>query len=253
MTDTAQRERSTADRSHDRWLRLSRSTGIAGLVAFVLLFTPIIATSTQGEPPFTATAEEAYAFLVAAGAAGWPALANTTLVLAAVILLWFVVGLGLLLARAEGNPPWRSITAGASGGLLTAYVVIDAHWAAAMNRASDIDPGLATYAFDIGNRGFANVWIAMGSFAIAAGWVLVSTRMLPRSLGWWAVVAGAGLVLASFSWTSRGWLVPYLLFWIWLVVVCVLLIRGGGRAGRPARNPARHVSGSHAHPTGATP
>ena len=57
MTDTGHREKSTADVRPDPWRGLSRSTGIAGLVAFVLVFTPIIAISTQGEPSFTATAE----------------------------------------------------------------------------------------------------------------------------------------------------------------------------------------------------
>ena len=56
MTDTAQRDRSTAVGS-DPWRKLSRSTGIAGLVAFVLVFTPIIAISTQGEPSSSTTAE----------------------------------------------------------------------------------------------------------------------------------------------------------------------------------------------------
>jgi len=198
MTDTAQPDRSTAVGS-DPWRKLSRSTGIAGLVAFVLIFTPIIAISTQGEPTFTATAEEAYAFMVDAGDVGWRNLASTATVLAALVLLWFMVGFGLPLARAEGNPPWRSMTAGAPGVLLTAYLVLDVSWVAAMNRAADIGAGLAAYAFDVGNRGFANVWIAMGSFAIAAGWVIVSTLMLPHSLGWWAAAAGAGLVPASFA------------------------------------------------------
>lgn len=226
MTDTAQVDHSIAV-GPDPWRKLSRSTGIAGLVAFVLVFTPIIAISTQGEPSFTATTEEAYAFVINAGEVGWRNLAGTTAVLAAVILLWFMVGFGLLLARAEGTPPWRSVTAVVSGLLLTAYMVVDVSWVVAMNRAADIDSGLAAYAFDVGNRGFANVWISMGSFAIAAGWVIVSTRMLPRVLGWWAVVAGGGLVLASYTWTSQVWLLPYFLFWIWMVVVCVLLIRRG--------------------------
>ena len=241
MTDTAQRDRSAVVVGRDPWRKLSRSTGIAGLVAFVLVFTPIIAISTQGEPSFTATAEEAYAFVVNAGDLGWRNLASTTLVVAGVVLLWFIVGLGLLLARAEGNPPWRSIAAGPSGMLMTAYLVLDVSWVAAMSRAADVDSGLAAYAFDVGNRGFANVWIAMGSFAIAAGWVIVSTRMLPLGLGWWAAVAGAGLVLASFTWTSQGWLVPYFLFWIWTAVVCVLLIRR-----RRTRGPAPPQSDSTA-------
>ena len=100
------------------------------------VFTPIIAISTQGEPPFTATAEEAYAFLVNAGEAGWRDLANATVALASLILIWFLAGLSLLLARAEGSPPWRSVVAGVSGVLLPAYGVIDASWDAAENRAA---------------------------------------------------------------------------------------------------------------------
>lgn len=72
-------------------------------------------------------------------------------------------------------------------------LVLDVSWSAAVNRAADIDPGPAAYAFDAGNRGFANVWIAMGSFAIAAGWVIVLTRVLHPALGWWAVVADMDL------------------------------------------------------------
>ena len=72
MTDTAQSDRSTVVVDSDPWRRLSRATGIAGLVAFVLSSRPIIAKSTQGEPPFTATADEAYAFVVNAGDVDWP-------------------------------------------------------------------------------------------------------------------------------------------------------------------------------------
>jgi hypothetical protein len=211
--------------AEDRWARLSRATGVAGLTAFVLVFTPIIAISTLGEPPFTATAEQAYAFLVNAGGVGWRDLANTLLVLAAITLVWFVAGLSLVLARAEGSPPWRSVAGLVSGLLLPAYLVLDVSWDAAGNRSADIDPGLAAYAFDVGNLGFANVWVAMGSFAVAAGWVVLSTRMLGRWLGWWALVAGAGLVVSRFLPTSELWLAPYALFWIWMVVVSVQLLR----------------------------
>ena len=69
--------------AEDRWARLSRITGLIGLAAFVLVFTPIIAVSTLGEPPFTATTEQAYAFLSRPAVAGrsWRA---TVVVLAAI-------------------------------------------------------------------------------------------------------------------------------------------------------------------------
>jgi hypothetical protein len=212
-------------RTADSWARLSRGTGIIGLSAFVLIFTPIIAISTLGEPPFTATSEQAHAFLVNASVS-WARIANAALTVAAIALVWFVVGLSLLLARAEGSPPWRSLAALVSGVLLPAHVLLDASWGAAAYRGAETEPGLARYAFDVGNLGFANVWVAMGSFAVACGWVVLSTRVLGRWLGWWAVVAGAGLVLARFVWTTGAWYLPYLLFWIWVIIVSAQLIRG---------------------------
>ncbi len=208
----------------DAWAQLCRATGIIGLSAFVLIFTPIIAISTLGEPPFTATTEQAHAFLVNASVS-WAGVANAALTVAAIALAWFVVGLSLLLARAEGTPPWRSVAALVTGVLLPACLLLDASWGAAAYRGAETDPGLARYAFDVGNLSFANVWVAMGAFAFACGWVVLSTRVFGRWLGWWAIVAGTGLVLSRFVWTTGAWFLPYFLFWIWVIVVSIQLIR----------------------------
>jgi hypothetical protein len=88
----------------DRWAPLIRGTGIAGLITVGMLFAPIVAISTLDEPPFTATAEQAQAFFIN-GSVGWVQLATVVTNLAAIGLIWFVVGLALLLARAEGRPP----------------------------------------------------------------------------------------------------------------------------------------------------
>lgn len=218
----------TAARDVDRWARLSRATGIIGLATVVLIFVPIVAVSTLGEPPFTASSEEAHAFLVNANVS-WARLAYAALTVAALSLIWFIVGLSLLLARAEGSPAWRSIGALVTGILLPAYLLLDASWEAASYRGPETEPGLALYAFDTGNIGFANVWVAMGGFAVACGWVMVSTAVFARWLGWWAVVAGIGLVVARFVWTSGFWFAPYFLFWIWVVIVSAQLIHGRAR------------------------
>jgi hypothetical protein len=44
-------------------------------------------------------------------------------------------------------------------------------------------------------------------------------------MGWWLILAGLGLVAARFVWTSDLWTVPYLLFWVWLLVLSIRLIR----------------------------
>ncbi|HLL62661.1 MAG TPA: hypothetical protein VK401_06410 [Propionibacteriaceae bacterium] len=224
----------------DPWARMSRATGLVGLGSFVLLFVPIVAISTLGEPPFTATVAEAHAFLRNASA-GWVQTSQAVLGLAAVGLLWFVVGLALLLGRAEGRPPWRATVAGFSGLLLPVYLLGDVSWDAAAYGGAEIEPGLASYAFDVGNLGFANAWLGMGSFAVAAGWLVLETRVIGRWLGWWAVVAGVGLVLCRFVWTSEAWFAPYLLFWIWVVVVSVQLIRGRVRRDRPTEEEISHA------------
>ncbi len=225
MTDETLLQTSIAPaRAIDPWARLSRVTGIVGLSTLVLIFTPIVAISTLGEPSFTATADEAHAFLVNASV-GWARLAMAVLPVAAIGLVWFVVGLTLLLARAEGSPPWRSVGALVAGVLLPAHLLLDASWGAAAYRGAETEPGLARYAFDVGNLGFANAWVAMGSFAVACGWVVLGTRVLGRWLGWWAVAAGVGLVVARFVWTNEFWIAPYFAFWIWVVVVSVQLLR----------------------------
>lgn len=207
------------------WARLALGTGVTGLVAMVALFAPIIATSSAGEPALDATSAEAAEFFRNLDAP-WAQAAEGFASLGMMVFLWFVVGFSLLLRRAEGDPPWRSLVALVSGVLLAAYGVLDASWDAAGHRGSEIDSALAGYAYDVGNIGFANAWLALASFAGASGWVVLSTGRLPRWTGWCAVVGGAGLVVARFFWqVGESWFVPYALVWVWIVATCVLLIR----------------------------
>src|SRR5215211_34895 len=99
----------------DPWAALARATGAAGLVGIVLLFVPIIAITTLCEPEFDATREEVAAFFRNTAESSWADVANTVAVFGLVALTWFMVGLCLLLRRAEGDPPWRSTLRSCSG------------------------------------------------------------------------------------------------------------------------------------------
>jgi hypothetical protein len=209
----------------DPWATLARVTGWAGLAGIVLIFVPIIAMSSLGEPAFVATREEVAAFFRNTAESAWADAAGTVALLGLVALTWFMVGLCLQLRRAEGEPPWRSTVALVFGALFAAYLFTDASWEAAGNRGADLDPGLAHFAFDMGNIGFANAWVSMGSFAAFSGWAVLKTGVFRRWLGWLMLASGVGLVLSRFVWTTNAWLVPYALFWIWVVVACVRLIR----------------------------
>jgi hypothetical protein len=209
--------------SSDRWTRMIRSTGVVGLVTFVVLFTGLIAGS-PGEPTFLASPEEALAFYLNT-TAGWVQAAMAVAGLVAIGWIWFVVGLCLLLARAEGSPPWRSAVALVCGVILAAFLLLNTSGNAASFGAADLDLAVASYAFDVSSLGFANIWLALGSFAACSGWVVVSTRVVGRWLGWWGIASGLGLVIVRFFWTSDIWLLPYAAFWIWMIIMCIQLVR----------------------------
>ena len=80
-------------------------------------------------------------------------------------------------------------------------------WQLAAFRVSEgLDPKLDRFASDTGNLAFANAWVALGSFAIAADWAALSCRLLLLWLGVWAMAVGVGLVVAQAVWTSPGWI-----------------------------------------------
>jgi hypothetical protein len=213
--------------SADRWTRMIRATGVVGLVTIVVLFAGVIA-SAPGEPPFTASPQEALAFYLNS-TAGWVQAAMVVATLAAIGWIWFVVGLCLLLGRAEGSPPWRSAVALVCGVILAAMGLLNTSGNAAAFGAADLDLAVASYAFRVTSLGFANIWLAIGGFAAFSGWVVLSTRVVGRWLGWWGIASGLGFVVARFFWTSEFWLLPYAAFWIWMIIICIQLIRKPGK------------------------
>jgi hypothetical protein len=69
-----------------------------------LLFGPVIALSTAGEPPLDAAASQAAKYF-ANTEATWAQLAVATSTLGWIASLWFFVAFGHLLRRVEGIPP----------------------------------------------------------------------------------------------------------------------------------------------------
>lgn len=218
----------------DPWRTLARASGIFGLAGIVLLFGPAVAISTLGEPEFDGSPEEVSTFFTTVGDTGWVEAGQALFGVGMLALLWFFVGLTALLRQVEGDPAWRSTAGLLSITVLTSYGLIQSSWEAAANRGADTDPAVALYAFDVGNLGFANVWLAMASFALALGWVLLESRALPRWCGWWALATGAGLVAARFVWESSLWFLPYGAFWFGAIALAVRLVRRGQLASEPS-------------------
>ena len=125
-----------------------------------------------------------------------------------------------------------------SGVILGAFLLLNTSGNAASFGAADLDLAVASYAFDVSSLGLANVWLALGSFAACSGWVVLSTGIVSRWLGWWGIASGLGLVLARFFWTSDIWLLPYAAFWIWMIIMCIQLVRKPGAVLRAAEGRA---------------
>jgi hypothetical protein len=94
-------------------------------------------------------------------------------------MLWFSLGLALLLRPYDGNLPWRSAFL-AGAGVVSVVSGQIASWDAAAYRSSDIDPQVARYAFDLGNLSFANGWVATGAVGICAGMIMIGSPELPH-------------------------------------------------------------------------
>ena len=92
-----------------------------------------------------------------------------------IAMLWFSLGLALLLRRYDGPLPWRSAFL-AGAGVISVVSGQIASWDAAAYRSDDIDPQVARYAFDLGNLSFANSWVATGAVSLCAGLIILSAR-----------------------------------------------------------------------------
>ena len=218
ITETTQ----SLDSSTQR-LTLARVTGVAGLVTLVVVLGSSLANDYQSAP-FTSDADEIVTFFRSIDDT-FGAFSSFATAVGLIAMLWFALGLALLLMRYDGPLPWRS-TFLAGAGVVSVVSGQISSWDAAAYRSDDIDPQVARYAFDLGNLSFANSWVATGAIALCAGLIIVSARSLPSWLGWWAIAAGIGQVLARAFWTHDAALAPGAAYWIWVAVLSVLLILG---------------------------
>jgi len=188
----------------------------------VLIFVPALARSGL-EPAFDSSAADIVAYLRAIHSP-LADFGSFVMTVGLIAFLWFIMGLSMLLRAAEGDPPWRSAIAAASGLVLLA-LALAANTEGAAFRVDGISAQIARYAFDEGNLSFANGWVALGSFAVCSGWVITSTGVFDRWLGWCAIVSGFGLALSPATWTREIWLLPYGVFWLWVVAASIVLLR----------------------------
>lgn len=227
LADTTHAATSTQQRRN-----LARITGGAGLVTLVVVLGSSLLNDYQSAA-FDSDADEAVAFFRSIDDP-LGAISSFATAVGLIAMLWFALGLALLLRRYEGELPWRSAFL-AGAGVVSVVSGQIASWDAAAYRSGDIDPQVARYAFDLGNLSFANGWVAAGAVGICGGLLVLGSRDLPHWLGWWALVAGVGSVLARAVWTEGYAFLPFTAFWIWVAVLSVMLLLGRFAVTGPRR------------------
>jgi hypothetical protein len=92
-------------------------------------------------------------------------------------------------------------------------------------RRGDLDPMGASVFYGLANGIFVVSWAAITGFLATAGVAALSSGTLPRWLAWSGLGIGAALLLAVAIPLTAVWLLPYLLFYVWVVAVSVVLLR----------------------------
>jgi hypothetical protein len=204
---------------------LRRVTGVAGVTTVVVVIGASLVDGYQNMPVTATTPQIVSFFRSLDDALGWSMSYATSLGIIA--CLWFAVGLALVLRPYDDTPPWRSAFLAAAGviGAVSAQI---ASWDAAIFRADTIDPGVATYAFDLGSISFANSWVATGAVGVCAGSIMLRQPGpgLPRWLAWWGLVAGGGEILARAFFRHDFATAPLFLYWTWVLVLSLVLLSG---------------------------
>jgi hypothetical protein len=112
-----------------------------------------------------------------------------------------------------------------SGVAVALFLVVSGVGLAGAFRAGDLDATTTALLFGLNSGVFVLIWFALAGVLVAAGIGGLQQEALPRWLAWLGIVAGIGWVGTALVPTSYLWLLPYLLFFVWLIVASVLLLR----------------------------
>jgi hypothetical protein len=210
--------------------------GAAGGLIFVILQMVSQGMIQIGgaEPAFKASSEEIIRFFSARNLV----LANLGAYISLLSFLPFIWFLGVLRATLRAGAEafgWIADVAFASG-LMAVVPSVVGGWGLAIFRLGEgLDPEIAQLTFDLGNLGFANTWMLLGGMLLAVGVAVLSTGVLRTWLGWYSLIVAVGLLAARAVWLNQIAFAPYVLYWLWLIIVSVMLVRDPGDEAIPSR------------------
>ena len=208
-----------------RWEQIGAASGIA----FVLLqlISQALIQIGGSEPAFTASAQEIVSFFENRDLSLAP-IGSFLSSLSIVALLFFLGALWAALSRKEESPSWMSNIAFGSGLVGAAVTLGGGGWVLAFMRIEEgLDPASARLLFDQGNFAFAQFWVPLAVMVLATGIVSLRDGALPGWFGWFSLFTSLALLISRAFWTSPAGLafIGYMLFWLWLIIASILLIR----------------------------
>lgn len=211
--------------SKQRWEQI----GAAGGIIFVVLQLAGQALVQIGgsEPAFTAPAQEILSFFMNRDPLLFQ-VGGFLSALSAIAFLWFLGVLWAALRRHEEDPSWMSLVAFGSGVAAVAVTLGGGGWGLVMLRIDEgLTPEIARLLFDEGNITFAMFWVPLAGMLLATGALAIRDGALPGWFGWFSLVVALALLISRAFWTAPSGLAfaGYVLFWLWLIILSILLIR----------------------------
>jgi hypothetical protein len=139
-------------------------------------------------------------------------------------LVAFVVALWRMLREADRDGFLPGVAL--AGGLMGATIKLASLPAAfaALYRADDISPGLASALLDINSAAFVSTWATWALLLGAAGAVLLRTGALRPRHGYFAIAVAVGL-LASIPGVTSADPPTFMLTFAWIIAISVALSR----------------------------
>jgi hypothetical protein len=148
--------------------------------------------------------------------------AGGLLALGALFFLFFSTNVAGVLRRAQGETGGSSALSFAGGVLFTVGATIFAGISFTLGDAvDDIDPSAVQTLHVLNNDMFFPIAVGTAAFLLGSGIAIVKTGVLPKWLGWVAIVLGIVAVtpLGFFAFTALG---------VWVLIVSVMLALRAG-------------------------
>lgn len=212
--------------------RLERVAPLAGALFTVVFAVGIL---TSGDTPGTGSSGEEVISHYADG--GKVFVGIFALLIAAILFMFFAGLLRGVLAGSSGAPAWLATVVFGGAVIYAAALAIFAMSQVMLVDAADLGQPQVAQALNIfDNDNFFPAVLGLATVLLATGWHVLRSAVLPRWLGWAAVVLG---VLAM---AGPAGFIAFLVFPLWVLAVSVVLFQRGD--GAPVMAPKPVVDSS---------